>query len=359
MVGISDELADCVKGVVNGLLAKTSTPGASVALIVDGDLVLTIGLGFRDIERSIPIHSDARFYLYSITKTLVATAVLRLVEEGRLALDDAIQTILPDSPIEPPLTIRQLLNHTSGLPDYSTLPAYFEDLRANPGTPWSVEQFFRNTLSQGYLFPAGSGWAYSNIGYLALKLAVERLTGETLSHALRELLFEPLGLQRTFVATSLDHAGVLTPGYSSQLDTGSSERDVTQHYHPGWVSHGVVVSTAAETAGILEALVSRRLLGPELGSATHDGVPVPATHPHMRKPGYGLGLMLDLDSPFGQVAGHAGGGPGYSTAAFHFPDVVGQRVTAVALANRDDGDVATSIVFALGDELKLMALATS
>lgn len=358
-MSIPDDLDDRVGDVVSGLLTGTSTPGATVALKIDGESVLTRGAGFRDLQRSVPIDSNARFYLYSITKTLLAIAVLRMVEEKRLTLDDAIQTILADTPIEPPLTVRQLLNHTSGLPDYSTLPAYFEDVRTNPGTPWSVEQFLRNTLSQGYLFPAGNGWSYSNIGYLTLKLAVERVAGASLDEALREHIFEPLDLQHTFVATSLDHADTLAPGYSSQLDGDGSERDVTQRYHPGWVSHGVVVSTALETASILDALVSGKLLGAELVSAMHDGVPVPATHPHIRRPGYGLGLMLDLDSPFGQVAGHAGGGPGYSTAAFHFPDVAGQRVTAVALANRDAGDVATSIAFALAEELKLMASAPS
>ena len=74
---------------------------------------------------------------------------------------------------------------------------------------------------------------------------------------------------------------------------------------------------------------------------------MPAEHPPFARPGYGLGLMVDLGSPYGRVAGHAGGGPGYSAAAFHFPDVAGRRLTSVAVANRDGSDLGTEISFAL------------
>jgi D-alanyl-D-alanine carboxypeptidase len=82
-------------------------------------------------------------------------------------------------------------------------------------------------------------------------------------------------------------------------------------------------------------------------AAMLEAVPVPGAHPPFVHPGYGLGLMVDLGSPYGRVAGHAGGGPGYSTAAFHFPDVLGQRLTSVALVNRDQPDLGTEIAFTL------------
>ena len=78
-----------------------------------------------------------------------------------------------------------------------------------------------------------------------------------------------------------------------------------------------------------------------------EAVPVPTEHPPFARPGYGLGPMVDLGSPYGRVAGHAGGGPGYSVAAFHFPDVAGRRLTSVAVANRDGPDLGIQIAFAL------------
>jgi D-alanyl-D-alanine carboxypeptidase len=331
---------------IRSLLAANDVPGAAVALAVDGRIV-SAGVGFRDLERKQPLDGDARFYLYSITKTLVAVAALRLVEEGRVALDQPVQPLLPELTIETALTLRQLLNHTAGLPDYGGMPAYHEDLKTDPGRPWTDAEFLERTLPRGLRFPPGQGWAYSNIGFLLVRRLIERLMGGDLREALADLIVAPLGLRRTMVAETLADAGDLTPGYSTDLDRDGVLRDVAPRYHPGWVSHGVVVSTASETARIVEALFTGRLLRPELLAAMLAAVDVPGDYPPFVRPGYGLGLMIDTGSPYGRVAGHAGGGPGYSTAAFHFPDVAGQRVTAVALANRAQGNLAVEIAFVL------------
>ncbi|HLL50086.1 MAG TPA: serine hydrolase domain-containing protein, partial [Thermomicrobiales bacterium] len=87
-------------------------PGAAVALVTNGERVLKVGVGHRDLDRQHRLDAEARFYAYSITKVFLAVAVLRLVEQERLDLDDPIQTTLPEAPFTEPLTIRQLLNHT-------------------------------------------------------------------------------------------------------------------------------------------------------------------------------------------------------------------------------------------------------
>ena len=329
------------------LLRSAGAPGASVALLADGDPVLTAGVGHADLDRTRPLAADARFYAYSITKTFLAVAALRLAEQGRLGLDEPVQATLPDLPLATAITVRQLLTHTGGLPDYGGLAEYSADLRAAPDAPWTAEEFLTRTLRRGFLFPPGEGWAYSNIGFMLIRLAVERLTGSTLRQALADLVFRPSGLRRTVVAESLADAAELTPGYSDELDRDGGCHDISRRYHPGWVSHGVVISTAPELARGLDALFAGRLLGPEPLAAMLDAVAVPEEHPLVARPAYGLGVMVDLDSCFGRVAGHAGGGPGYSTAAFHFPDVAGRRVTSVALANRDGSDLGLAIAFAL------------
>ena len=143
--------------------------------------------------------------------------------------------------------------------------------------------------------------------------------------------------------------GSLTPGFSAALDDGEERRDIAGRYHPGWVSHGLVMSTAAETASLIDALFAGRLLADSSIEAMLTVVEVPGTHPPFVRPAYGLGVMVDPGSPYGRVAGHAGGGPGYATAAFHFPDVDGRRVTAVALVNCDWAGVELEVVFALAD----------
>jgi D-alanyl-D-alanine carboxypeptidase len=127
--------------------------------------------------------------------------------------------------------------------------------------------------------------------------------------------------------------------------------DITRRYAPGWVAHGLAGATAPETARFLEMLFAGSLFDPTLLGDMLTGAPVAEQHPWMVKPSYGLGLMMDPGNRFGIVAGHTGGGPGYSTAAYHFPDLNGHRVTCVALVNRDGGDLATSIVFSIAAAL--------
>jgi D-alanyl-D-alanine carboxypeptidase len=334
-------------GAVADALRGGDAPGAAVALVADGQTVLTAGIGHRDLGRRRPLAAEAQFYAYSITKVFLAVAVLRLAEQERLALDDPIQVILPEVALPEPVTIRQLLNHTAGVPDYGALPEYGRAVRADPGRPWTGDEFLARTLRYGLQFPPGQGWAYSNIGFLLVRQAVERITQRPLHDALTDLVFRPAGLRRTVVVDSLEGAQGLTPGYSAQLDDDGGLHDITRRYHPGWVSHGAVISTAVDLARAVEALFQGHLLAPRSLAAMLAAVPVLVDHPPFVRPGYGLGLMIDFGLRYGRVAGHAGGGPGYAAAAFHFSDVAGRRLTSVALVNRDGSDLGTAIAFAL------------
>ena len=332
-------------------LTGAHTPGAAVALIVDGRPWLEQGAGYRDLAQTEPLPVDARFYLYSITKTLIAIAVLQLVEQGPLTLDDPLREHLPAVPLEERVSVRQLLQHTGGLPDYGGLQNYTEAVRQHPGTPWTEKEFLAHTLSGGLHFPPGTGWSYSNIGYLLLKQLIRRLTGRSLQWALHEHLFAPLGLSHTFVAGSPADSDELTPGYSAFFNDEERLEEISGRYHPGWVSHGVVISTAPETARLFHALFAGHLLPPHLLAQMVVPVPVPVTHPLFVRPSYGLGLMLDPDSPYGLIAGHGGGGPGYDTAALHFADVGGREVVAVVLANAGR-PLAMDLAFRLVEQLQ-------
>lgn len=336
---------------VESLLREHAVPGAAVTVVVDGQTVLRTGHGAADLAGVSPLDANAQFYIYSITKTLTAVATLQLAEDGRLELDSPIQDHLPDLMLPDPVTIRRLLNHTGGIPDYGRLPEYQEAVRSDPEHPWSSAEFLERTLASGLAYAPGRGWGYSNIAYLILKLLLQRLHGQSLRDILHDAIFAPLNLQRTFVAENLTDASVLTPGYSTYFSSDDEPSDVTSRYHPGWVSHGVVISTAPEIAHIFEALFAGHLLDASSLAAMLEPVPVPAEHPLFSKPAYGLGLMIDSGSPYGLVAGHGGGGPGYSTGAIHLPEVNGRRVTSVALANSDRGDLGLPIAFALAEQV--------
>lgn len=330
---------------VAGLLDEAGAPGVAVSLLLDGAPLDEAGLGFRDLARTKPLPADARFYLYSLSKTLIAAALLQHVAAGRLDLDHPIQAYLPNLLLPQTVTVRRLLNHSAALPDYGSLPAYQEAIRSHPGEPWSVVRFLQVGAA---LEPRPPAWRYSNVGYLILKLLLEQVAGLSLRQALHAQLFAPLQLRHTFVAESLADAATLTPGYSDFFDPGGELQDVTPHYHPGWVAHGVVVSTAPETARLIHAILAGDLLPPALRAAMAEPVVLPFDHPLFRQPAYGLGVMIDAGEPHGPLLGHAGGGPGYATAALCWPSVGGHAIVAVALANRDAPDLGLRIAHRLG-----------
>jgi len=332
---------------VQAALAETATPGAAVALLLDGHPVFVSGVGFRDLERTGVLETHARFYIYSVTKTLIATTVLRLMEHGHIALNAPIQAYLTRLPLDSPVTVRQLLNHTGGIPDYGALPAYAAAVKGRPRHPWTSDEFLAYVLSKGLDFAPGQGWGYSNIGYLLLRRLIEEVTNTPLRTALHEQLFAPLGLQHTFVAHTLADAQQLTPGYSSFFSPDDSLEDIRPLYHPGWVSHGVVVGTAPELARVVDGIFTGQLLHAHSLAAMLEPVFVPGTHPLFRQPAYGLGLMIDPRARYGVIAGHGGGGPGYSAGALHVPDVHGRRITSVALANRDQPDLGLRTAFTM------------
>lgn len=341
------ELHDRLRAAVAQELATADTPGAAVALLLDGQPVLRSGVGFRDREQTTALDSEAQFYIYSVTKALTATVILQLAEQDQIALDAPVQTYLPQVALDTPVTIRQILNHTAGIPDYGGLPIYFESLRADPQHAWTSAEFLDRTLPQGLRFPPEQGWAYSNIGFLLLRQVIETVTHMPLGQAFHARLFPPLDLRQTFVPQSLADAQQLTPGYSSFFQPDGALADIRSLYDPGWVSHGVVISTAAELAQLIDAIFTGTLLSPQSRAAMLTPVMVPVQHPLFQQPAYGLGLMIDPQSAYGVIAGHGGGGPGYSAGALHVPDAQGHTITSVALANRDQPDLGLGIAFTL------------
>lgn len=156
--------------------------------------------------------SSALFPWWSMTKTVLAAAVLRLVDQGRLSLDDRYR--------DRPYTIRQLLQHTAGVNNYGG-PAYHAAVAS--GEPvWPITALLQRVRSDRLIFTPGQGWAYSNIGYLFVRQLLETLVGHPLDYALRALIFAPMGMQHTRIAT--------TPSDIAQTYWGNPTG-----YDPRWV----------------------------------------------------------------------------------------------------------------------------
>ena len=240
---------------------------------------------------------DARYPIYSLTKTVVASAVLHLAREGLVELD----------------AVRSLLDHTSGVRDYGSLPEYHEALRTHPESAWDDGEFLARAAAAGPTFEPGKGWAYSNTGYLLLRQLLDEHGG------LAEFL-PRLGLAGARVAERLVDLDAAVPAPSALLLEGVD--DVRSVYDPRWVGHRTLVARAEDLVGFWRDL-PEEMLDP----ATF--VPIGFDAPGFVRPSYGLGVMADPGSPLGTVFGHGGGGPGYTAAVFTVPSA---DVLAIVLA---------------------------
>ncbi|MCA9423255.1 MAG: beta-lactamase family protein [Nitrospira sp.] len=324
---------------LNRLLSQAACLGAVSASVI-------AHTGAEPQTSGIPGSVDEpSFIAYSITKTFIATVVLRLCEEGRMRLEDPLARWFPNITQADHITVRQLLNHTAGIPDYGGMAAYHENIRAAPSTPWSFERFATETFEKGLSFEPGQGWAYSNPGYMLVKRIAAEVAGTSFRDWVCDRIAGPLGLQKTFVPESVEHLAPLAPAMSKELSPDRTPRDVRHCYHPGWVSHGVVVSTSSEIARFLDGLFRAELLSRHSLNQMTELVAVPGVEPdrHRGKPSYGLGVMGDPESPWGLAVGHNGGGPGYSASAFHAVDLGGASVCVMGAI--EEGFHAESIVF--------------
>jgi len=284
------------------------------------------------------------FLAYSITKSLIAATVLKLCEEGRLHLSMAVSRWHPGLSQAAAITIGHLLRHTAGLPDYGRLPAYHAAVRHAPSRPWSFQKFAAQTYATGLLFPPGDGWAYSNPGYMLLKDILERETDAPWQRVLASRVLRPLGLVHTRVAETLDDLRAVVPAYSAAVDADGLAHDVRQRYHPGWVAHGVVVSTPRDMVEFYGGLFSGALLSVQSVCEMTTLVPVPGASFRFGPPGYGLGLMGTTASPYGPLWGHNGSGPGFRASAFHAPAFPGGAVTVCVMCAVEDDEAAEGMV---------------
>jgi D-alanyl-D-alanine carboxypeptidase len=233
-------------------------------VIVDG-AEWTGASGKADLESGEPVTPETLFGIGSVTKSFVAALVLDLAEEGVLSVDDRLSRWLPDYPGAAGITLRQLLNHTSGVPDYPDGLRRAMDER--PFARWSPERVL--AFTGGSDFEPGRRWSYSNTGYNLLGLIVERATGSTVGHELERRLLDPLGLDSLQLQDGDAITGRAARAYSdSDRDgerdaspTGASLVPSPARATATWTA-GAMIGTAADVARWADALFGGRVLEP-------------------------------------------------------------------------------------------------
>jgi D-alanyl-D-alanine carboxypeptidase len=282
------------------LVVEAGAPGV-VALIRSGQQSWQGASGLGDLGAKRPARAGDRFRIGSVTKSFVATLVLQLVGEGRLSLDDNLERWLPGLvPKGERITVRQLLNHTSGLYNYT------DDL-PEPPRRFRPRELVAIATGHRPLFAPGTQFSYSNTNYILAGMLVERVTGQPLADQLEQRILQPLGLGDTELPTTQralagTHArGYAPPDEDWQVTDGPARLvNVTEMDTSwGWAA-GAMVSTTADLARFYQALLGGQLLTPELLTQMRTTVDASQVGRGAR---YGLGLEMLRHGDAGRSCG--------------------------------------------------------
>jgi D-alanyl-D-alanine carboxypeptidase len=308
---------------------RADVPAVTLAVEIPGrPLVLAAGgTGLR--VGGTPVTVDAQFRIASITKTFVATVVLQLAQEGRLRLDDTLSQYVPTYPGGHRITLRHLLNHTSGVPDFELADHFGEGLLADRQRRWRTAEILALVTGVRPDFAPGTRYRYSNTGYVLLGEVIRAVTGSSWAAEVRRRIIDPLRLEHTYVAGAEPVPGAVLPGYFDADNDGDEENIETGRPWPSLETAegpaGAIVSTAADLAAFGGALFRGRLLTPaSLRQMLAEG-----PH-HPRNTNYGLGVEISRPDYRTTVWGHGGALPGFRSALWYVPQ---RDVVIVVLTN--------------------------
>ncbi|GAB2832375.1 serine hydrolase domain-containing protein [Actinocorallia aurea] len=309
-------LDDAVKGV----LREANVPGVIVGFWRPGSDPYVRAFGVADKDESTAMSTDLHMRIGSVTKTFTVTALLKLVDDGLLGLDDPISAHVSGVPNGRNITLRQLAEMRSGLFNYSEDPQWEKEMLANPKRPWTPRELLDFSFDHPAQFAPGERFQYSNTNTVLLGLAVEKASGKDLQDYLTTEVIEPARLQDTAFPTDADFPEPHAHGYTAQDD--GKVVDATD-WNPSWAwAAGAMTSTLEDMRKWAPALAEGALLKPETQAerlkAPSSGVP------GLR---YGLGIFYDHG-----WLGHNGSLPGYQTVAVQLPE---EDATLVVLANTD------------------------
>ena len=302
-------LLERIDGLVSDSMEATQTPGISVAVQYRGEMILARGYGLADVENRVPATEHTVYRIGSVTKQFTAAAVMKLVEDGKVALDDPMTKYFPDYPVGPfHITVGQLLDHTSGIKGYTEMPGFWEKGRLD----LSHEQMIELFSTVPYEFEPGDRYQYNNSGYYLAGLLVEKASGKSYAEYLEETFFRPLGMRESHYLYNDPIVPNRAEGYRVEDGVLLNDQPLSMHLP---FAAGALGSSVLDLVRWMVALGAGDVVGP-------DGLEAMTTRrrlPRGEEIGYGLGLFV------GEMAGHrliehAGGINGFLSQLAWYPD---------------------------------------
>lgn len=317
-----------------------SFPGATLGVVLANGESFALSVGLSDRETKTPMRPADRMLAGSVGKTFAAATALQLIKEGKIGLDERIDKYLGGEPWfsrlpnAKEITIRQLMNHTSGLVRYEFKDQFTKDLTANPEKVWKPAELLAYLRDEKPPFEAGKGWEYSDTNYIVLGMIIEKVTGRKFYDEANRRLLKPLKLTDTIPQDGPRLEGVVQ-GYAGPNNPFGGKDEMIQAgrfaINPQfeWTGGGYA-STAQDLARWAKILYEGKAFSPELLPQVLDGVPAPMLG---RETKYGLGVIIRKTS-LGTSYGHSGFFPGYLTDMMYFPD---QKVAVAVQVNTSVG----------------------
>jgi D-alanyl-D-alanine carboxypeptidase len=306
-------------------LSSATTPGAVLAVSTPA-CGLWVGAAGTS-TKTVPMAATDVLRVGSITKTFVATSVLKLVTAGKVALTDSLEHWLPGFPNGTNITLKELLNHTSGIYDYTDDPTWQSTEMSDPKTVWTPQELVNIAAMHAATFAPGTSWGYSNTDYILLGMLLEKVTGQKAGAVLHADAIDPAALKLTSFPGYEPIKGTLAHGYST------TDEDVSTLFDPSYAwTAGALVASAGDLAQWAVELYGGSILSASALASMLETVPTGQTGED-----YGLGVfVLEPALTGGGVAyGHPGDINGYHSQMFYFPD---KKVAIVGIVNSDSGD---------------------
>ena len=359
---LTDTIGQVLQARLDKIRVKSAMPGVSVAILYPDGTVWSGSSGLGNVAAKTPVTADTAFAAASVSKTFTSALVLALARDGDLDINAPVATYLPELHLDPRITARQLLDHTSGLRDYFFHPSIDKLLLSRPARRWTESQALRYVGTP--YFKPGRGWHYSNTNYLLLGLLAERVGKATLGRQFEARFFRRLGLDHTYYMPDQPPGGPVAHGYRFvngsvkakpiDLSDGSTLTPFTSVVTAA-AGAGGIATTSTDLVRWAHALYGGQLLGEDVVLAMiADGT---STRPYRPRVAYGLGVQM-LDLAGHPTLGHSGRFLGFRSLVRWLPD---EGVAIAVLTNQSRTDPApiasTLIRIALGTRMTAAAAA--
>lgn len=311
-------VADAVDELIESYMQRQQVPGISLAICRDGQVMRATGYGLANVELDVPAKPETVFQTGSVGKQFTAMAVMMLVDEGRLGLDDPISKYFSGAPATwKGVTVRHLLTHTSGIKDWEgkTDIDYRKD--------YTEDELVQVAMTLPPDFAPGTQWSYSNTGYVLLGILVHKVSGRFYGDFLAERVFSPLGMESTRVISESDVVKNRAAGYT--LESGKLQNQEWVSPSLNTTADGSLYTTTLDLAKWDAALSARRFLKPGSYEAMWSPVKL------QDGTSYPYGFAWSFDVQRGEpVIRHGGSWQGFRTAIARYP---GRKLTVIVLAN--------------------------